>query len=106
MEPKILVMSKLFQFIRNVGNFTCAGYPGIVGYQRQDAQLFAEWEVDYVKLDGCYSLPMDMDTGYPDFGRRLNNTGRSMVYSCSWPVYQIYAGISVSNLFQKKIGCI
>jgi Alpha galactosidase A len=34
--------------------------------------------------------------GYPEFGRHLNSTGRAMVYSCSWPVYQIYAGISVS----------
>ena len=28
-----------------------------------DAQTFADWEVDYVKLDGCYSDPADMDTG-------------------------------------------
>lgn len=48
-----------------------------------------------MKLDGCYSLPLDMDAGYPDFGRHLNSTGRPMIYSCSWPVYQIYAGISV-----------
>lgn len=48
----------------SAGNFTCAGYPGItMGYARQDAQLFADWEVDYVKLDGCYSLPLDMDIG-------------------------------------------
>lgn len=79
-----------------IGNFTCAGYPGIVGYAHEDANLFANWGVDYVKLDGCYSLPLDMDIGYPDFGRHLNSTGRPMIYSCSWPVYQIYAGISVS----------
>lgn len=85
-----------FGIYQDFGNYTCAGYPGIVGYARQDAQLFADWEVDYVKLDGCYSLPLDMDIGYPDFGRHLNNTGRAMIYSCSWPVYQIYAGIAVS----------
>jgi len=27
--------------------------------------------------------------GYPQFGRYLNLTGRPMVYSCSWPAYQI-----------------
>lgn len=43
-----------------------------------------------------------MDVGYPDFGRHLNNTGRSMIYSCSWPVYQIYAGISVSIIVISK----
>lgn len=34
-----------------------------------------------------------MDIGYPEFGRNLNFTGRPMIYSCSWPVYQIYSGI-------------
>ncbi|XP_055836467.1 alpha-N-acetylgalactosaminidase [Episyrphus balteatus] len=83
-----------FGIYEDFGNYTCAGYPGIIGYQRLDADLFADWNVDYVKLDGCYSLPLDMDVGYPDFGRHLNRTGRPMIYSCSWPVYQIYAGIS------------
>lgn len=57
-----------------------------------DAQTFAEWDVDYVKLDGCYADIEDMDSGYPEFGRLLNATGRPMVYSCSWPVYQEYQG--------------
>lgn len=34
--------------------------------------------------------------GYPEFGFYLNQTGKSMIYSCSWPVYQIYAGMQVS----------
>ncbi len=28
-----------------------------------------DWQVDYVKLDGCYSDPDTMITGYPEFGR-------------------------------------
>nr|CAD7407900.1 unnamed protein product [Timema cristinae] len=39
------------------------------------------------------SLPVVSD-GYPEFGYHLNKTGRPMVYSCSWPVYQIYAGMA------------
>lgn len=35
--------------------------------------------------------------GYPEFGFHLNQTGKHMIYSCSWPVYQIYAGMQVSN---------
>lgn len=34
-------------------------------------------------------------TGYPEFGWHLNRTGRQMIYSCSWPVYQIYSGMQV-----------
>lgn len=82
-----------FGIYEDYGNFTCAGYPGVVGHLAGDADTFASWGVDYVKLDGCYALPADMDSGYPEFGRQLNRTGRQMVYSCSWPVYQIYAGL-------------
>ncbi|XP_050355620.1 alpha-N-acetylgalactosaminidase [Nymphalis io] len=82
-----------FGIYEDYGNFTCAGYPGVVGHLAGDASTFASWGVDYVKLDGCYALPADMDHGYPEFGRQLNLTGRQMVYSCSWPVYQIYAGM-------------
>ncbi|XP_047735992.1 alpha-N-acetylgalactosaminidase [Hyalella azteca] len=82
-----------FGIYEDYGNYTCAGYPGILGHLQIDAQTFADWQVDYVKLDGCFSHPADMDRGYPLFGHYLNQTGRPMTYSCSWPVYQIYAGI-------------
>jgi len=78
-----------FGLYEDYGNYTCGGYPGILGHLELDAQTFADWEVDYVKLDGCYSKPSDMETGYPQFGDYLNKTGRPMVYSCSWPAYQI-----------------
>jgi len=83
-----------FGIYEDYGNFTCAGYPGILGHLKTDADTFADWDVDYVKLDGCYSLPTDMDRGYPDFGYYLNATGRPMLYSCSWPVYQTYSGMT------------
>jgi len=78
-----------FGIYEDYGNFTCGGYPGILGHMKGDAATFAAWGVDYVKLDGCYSEPSTMETGYPEFGRYLNLTGRPMVYSCSWPAYQI-----------------
>ena len=34
--------------------------------------------------------------GYPEFGAWLNTTGRPMIYSCSWPDYQIEIGIKVT----------
>ncbi|KAK7086452.1 hypothetical protein SK128_004219 [Halocaridina rubra] len=83
-----------FGMYEDYGNYTCAGYPGILGYLEIDAQTFAEWGVDYVKLDGCYADPVDMDQGYPEFGQYLNATGRPMVYSCSWPDYQLVNGMT------------
>lgn len=71
------------------GNFTCQNYPGSLGHLDIDAETFAEWDVDYLKLDGCYSTPDQMATGYPEMGFHLNKSGRPIVYSCSWPAYLI-----------------
>lgn len=38
----------------DVGKYTCAGYPGSLGYYDTDAQTFADWGVDLLKFDGCY----------------------------------------------------
>lgn len=67
-----------------------------------DAKTFAEWDVDYVKLDGCNADAKTMDVGYPKFGEYLNQTGRPMVYSCSWPVYQEEEGMQVSHYYCSR----
>ncbi|KAK7604891.1 hypothetical protein V9T40_006077 [Parthenolecanium corni] len=85
-----------FGLYEDYGNKTCEGYPGVLGHMEEDAQSFADWGVDYVKLDGCYSNIWEMETGYPEFGRHLNKTGRPMVYSCSWPAYQEYSGMKIN----------
>jgi len=74
---------------QDFGHHTCMGYPGIIGHMKQDVELFASWEVDMVKLDACNSHPNQMDRGYIEFGILLNQTKRPMVYSCSWPYYQL-----------------
>lgn len=82
-----------FGIYEDYGTHTCGGYPGIIDNLELDANTFAEWDVDYVKLDGCYADPHQMDEGYPEFGGYLNKTGRPMIYSCSWPDYQIVSGM-------------
>merc|ERR1712159_214247 len=70
------------------GSHTCEGYPGTDwDHQEIDAQTFADWGVDSVKVDGCNSNTSTMNDAYPRFGDMLNKTGRPMVYSCSWPDY-------------------
>ena len=71
------------------GTKTCGGYMGSEGYLQKDAQTFAEWEVDYLKMDGCYSQLLDQNDAYPAMTRFLNETGRKIVYSCSWPAYDM-----------------
>uniref|UniRef100_A0A0K2U878 Alpha-galactosidase n=1 Tax=Lepeophtheirus salmonis TaxID=72036 RepID=A0A0K2U878_LEPSM len=77
-----------FGIYEDFGTHTCAGYPGILNSLKKDAFTIAEWEVDYLKVDGCYVNVTLMDKGYPEFGKYLNQTGRPILYSCSWPAYQ------------------
>nr|XP_056702769.1 alpha-N-acetylgalactosaminidase [Euleptes europaea] len=73
----------------DLGTHTCGGYPGTtLDRIEQDALTFAEWGVDMLKLDGCYSSATDQAKGYPRMTRALNATGRLIAYSCSWPAYR------------------
>lgn len=74
------------------GTFTCGGYPGSKFYLEKDANTFASWDIDMVKLDGCYTDLSDMDYGYPAMSFFLNQTGRPMLFSCSWPAYLVFNG--------------
>ncbi|CAB0010582.1 unnamed protein product [Nesidiocoris tenuis] len=77
-----------FGIYGNLGRWTCAGFPGILDNLQKDVNLFARhWKVDFVKLDGCYSEPDQQHISYPQFGKYLNESGRPIVYSCSWPFY-------------------
>jgi len=60
-----------FGLYQDWGEKTCAGYPGVLGNEESDIKQFVEWEVDYIKLDGCYSNVRDMDRGKITFYRRL-----------------------------------
>ncbi|XP_077845323.1 alpha-galactosidase A isoform X2 [Macaca mulatta] len=72
----------------DVGNKTCAGFPGSFGYYDIDAQTFADWGVDLLKFDGCYCDSLEkLADGYKHMSLALNRTGRSIVYSCEWPLY-------------------
>lgn len=73
----------------DLGTHTCGGYPGTtLDAITIDAQTFADWGVDMLKLDGCYSNSTMQAEGYPLMSKALNATGRPIAYSCSWPAYQ------------------
>ncbi|KAA0720854.1 Alpha-N-acetylgalactosaminidase [Triplophysa tibetana] len=73
----------------DMGTHTCGGYPGTTLDKVQiDAQTFADWGIDMLKLDGCYSNSTYQEKGYPMMSKALNATNRPIAYSCSWPAYQ------------------
>lgn len=77
-----------FGIYGDMGTHTCGGYPGSMGYEKVDAETFAGWGVDMLKFDGCYSNETQQEVGYPAMSKALNETGRPIIYSCSWPAYQ------------------
>ena len=40
-----------------------------------------------LKFDGCYSSNSAKSEGYIRMGHYLNQTGRPILYACSWPAY-------------------
>jgi len=76
----------------DIGPTTCGGFPGSAGYFLKDAETFAFWGIDSVKVDGCNAATDTMNATYPDFGRALNMTGRRLLYACSWPAYVVFEG--------------
>jgi hypothetical protein len=69
----------------NYGKRTCAGYTGSMGYLKKDAQTFAKWGVDMVKLDACHSDKIDWADAFREFSIFLNSTHRPILYSMEWP---------------------
>ncbi|KAL5011921.1 hypothetical protein ScPMuIL_010472 [Solemya velum] len=76
-----------FGIYEDMGLMTCKGYPGSKFYLQMDADTFASWGVDMLKLDCCWA-GNDMETGYEVMGFFLNRTGRPIMYSCSFPACQ------------------
>uniref|UniRef100_A0A0X3Q2B0 Alpha-galactosidase n=1 Tax=Schistocephalus solidus TaxID=70667 RepID=A0A0X3Q2B0_SCHSO len=77
-----------FGIYLDFGTKTCEGYPGSMDFLEIDAQTMADWDVDYIKMDGCYSDASVQALGYHAFSRFLNGTGRPIVFSCSYPAYE------------------
>ena len=78
------------------GPKTCAGYAASLGHEQQDADLYAQWGIDYLKYDLCSfrqavmqaQAPDDkaeqmrlMEAAYTKMDKALKATGRPIVYS-------------------------
>ena len=75
-----------FGVYTDVGTKTCAGRPGSIGHEYQDARQYAAWGVDYVKDDWCNTLPgQNGESSYTLMRDALAATGRPIVFSiCEW----------------------
>jgi alpha-galactosidase len=74
-----------FGLYTDAGTKTCMGLPASLGYEFRDARRFAEWGVDYLKVDWCHTSGMGPRTLYAKWAMALQATGRRIVLSiCEW----------------------
>ncbi len=78
------------------GNKTCGGFAASLGHEEQDAKMYADWGIDYLKYDLCSFIPDVMEkqaphdkvaqmklmiAAYVKMGKALKATGRPIVFS-------------------------
>jgi len=69
------------------GTMTCQQRPGSYGFEAEDIRTYASWEVDYVKVDWCFTEGLSARDRYPVFQRAIDDLvpRRPMVLSlCEW----------------------
>ena len=101
------------------GNITCAGRPGSLGYEKQDANTYAAWNVDYLKLDTCSTNGTPALVEYSIMRDALNATGRPIFYSlcgiqyisnCQefflilFHLFSIKGGVSPTDMWPPSVG--
>ncbi|TPX48628.1 alpha-galactosidase [Synchytrium endobioticum] len=84
-------MKSLSDYVRSIGlkfgtytdagYYTCSKRPGSLGYETIDAQTYAEWNVDYLKVDNCFPDASPSRERFTTIRDALNATGRPIVYS-------------------------
>jgi hypothetical protein len=73
----------------DVGTATCQERPGSYGHYQQDADTFASWGIDYIKMDWCNNTGLDPKTQYTQFGHALASAKGNIVLSiCDWGTKQ------------------
>ena len=87
-----------FGVYSDAGSKTCAGRPGGLGHEYQDAIQYAAWGVDYLKYDWCSTTTQDAKASYANIRSALDAAGRPIVLSiCEW-------GTAKPWLWGKEVG--
>ncbi len=85
----------------DAAEMTCSGYPGSLGFEEQDAELWASWGIDFLKYDYCHAPLFDQAIAierYTRMGEALRNSGREFLFSlCEW-------GNQSPHLWGRQVG--
>lgn len=92
----------LFGMYTDVGTTTCQGYPGLENlnhmgrddlFFESDIDMFLDWGIDALKVDGCNANINEMVKLYPSMSMMIQRkiaerkNARQILLSCSWPAY-------------------
>lgn len=102
-------------FSTDRGNLTCAGRPGSLGYEVKDANTFANWTVDYLKFDSCFTNGTPAVVEYSIMRDALNASGRGIFFSLcgksakfdsfSNHIFDfISCGVNVNDMWTPNVG--
>ncbi len=77
------------------GHRTCGNQEGSYGHEEQDAKMFADWGIDYLKYDWCGAFRIykneEMQAVYQKMGALLRQTGRPIVYGlCQYGMADVW----------------
>ena len=78
-------------FVIDAGFYICGHLPGSLNYEKQDANTYASWNVDYLKYDNCYNDGTKPEVRYPVMRDALNATGR--------PIFFSLCGMNINDVF-------
>lgn len=74
-----------FGIYSSPGPKTCGRFPGSYGYEKQDAETYAGWGVDFLKYDWCSAgrvyKPDQIESAYEKMHQAILDAGRPMLYS-------------------------
>jgi len=101
-----------FGIYSSPGPKTCGGYAGSYEHEKQDAETYASWGVDYLKYDWCSASqvykPSEMPAVYKKMHQALVATGRPIIYSlCQYGMDRVWRwGPSVGANLWRTTGDI
>jgi len=94
------------------GPTTCKGREASFGHEKEDAQTFARWGMDFVKYDWCSGdkvyQPEQMQEAYKKFADAMKSAQRPMVYSlCQYGAQDVWKwGPNVGGQMWRTTGDI
>jgi alpha-galactosidase len=85
LSDRIHALELRFGIYTDAGTKTCQDLPASLGYEFRDARRFADWGVDYVKVDWCHTDGMGPRALYAKWAMALSAARRPIVLSiCEW----------------------